>query len=555
MEKKAAAMCLTVVVGRQATVDGSVLVGHNEENEGPYFVNFRRVHAQQLSTPCLLERRRAWPKELQQPRYGFLWSQIPGREYSDNYLNDAGVVIVSNGCPSREDDLETLIERNEIQQEGIGGLLRRLAAEQASSARHAVDLIAQWVEQFGYRDSGRTYVAADPQEAWIVAVVRGRHWLACRVPDEAAVVVPNVFLFDQIPTDAVGGVGKKPPIVVPQPPGLPISPSPTPNDLPAGALVRHSADLLAYAIQRGWYNPASGKPFSFREAYQSAERNRPDVRQWWGQQVLLQGAHSESFGADAKASAKDFASWTTPLPWYVVPPRKLSIQDVAAILCNQEGPRSLFHPATQETAVFQLRSDLPTPIGCVYWRTVGRPDGSPLLPWYIGVQETPMEYCHPAFRNQLEVWNPTEPLAEDIFQPDPRLVWWKFQELRKVANSSGEKAIQMVRSAWTEMQQRLWRQQPETEHQLLSEWLRNPESGCQQMTSYCQVQSETASREVQRLLRQLAEQGLSGQAGDGRAGTEKAKGAACWAARTEGPTGDIPERPGATPPWRRPGPQ
>lgn len=497
-------MCFTVVVGRQATVDGSVLVGHNEENEGPYFVNFRRVHPEQFAASDLQERRAAWPRELQQPKYGFLWSQIPGREYSDNYLNEAGVVIVSDGCPSREDDLETLIDRGEIQQEGIGGLLRRLVAEQAHSAQEAVELIGRLVEEFGYRDSGRTYVAADAQEAWVVAVVRGRRWLALRTPDDAAVVIPNVFIFDRIETNALGAPGdsQSKPALAPPASHRPASP-PGKNAFPLTPGMRCSADLISYAIQRGWYDPASGAPFSFREAYQSAERNLTDPRQWWGQQVLLQ---EPSVGCALAVSAKDFVPLAAPLPWYVRPGRKLSVQDVAALLRNQQGPRSLFHPATQETAVFQLRAGLPRPIGCVYWRTVGRPDFSPLLPWYLGVRNVPDEYCHPAFRRQIEIWNPAEPLAQEIFHPDPSLIWWKFQELQKTATSTGEQALQMVHTVWSELEQRLWQEQPERESTWLSDWPTDPETCSQRITSYCVAQSEAARKEAECLINRLSGQ-------------------------------------------------
>ena len=48
--------------------------------------------------------------------------------------------------------------------------------------------------------------------------------------------------------------------------------------------------------------------------------------------------------------------------------------------------------ATQEGAVFQLRAGLPPEIGCVYWRTSGEPSLNVLLPWYLGILETPANY-------------------------------------------------------------------------------------------------------------------------------------------------------------------
>lgn len=35
--------CYAVVVGKNASADGSVLLGHNEQNDGVRFLNFRRI--------------------------------------------------------------------------------------------------------------------------------------------------------------------------------------------------------------------------------------------------------------------------------------------------------------------------------------------------------------------------------------------------------------------------------------------------------------------------------------------------------------------------------
>lgn len=496
-------MCLTVVLGRQATVDGSVLVGHNEENHGPYFVNFRRIHPESVSAN---RRPLELPEPLHRPHYGFFWSQIPGREFSDNYLNEAGVAIVSNGCPSREDDVQTLIARGEILHGGMGGLLRRLVAEQARTAQEGVELIGRLVEEFGYRDSGRTYVLADPQEAWVVAVVRGRRWLAQRVPDDAAVVVPNVFIFEHLETrDSACSDGiSYEPYEQPLPSQGFCTSEPPPDQKPQ---LRCSADLVSYAIHRGWYVPESGERFSFRQAYQSAERNQPDVRQGWGQQLLLRENPPEAFQTpktDSETGPENGTQPTGPLPWYVRPKRKFHLRDVAAILRNQQGPRSLFHPATQETAVFQLRSWLPPGVGCVYWRTVGRPDWSLFLPWYLGVREVPVEYCHPAFRDHVEIWDPTSPLPEEVFQPEPKFIWWKFQALQKLGSALGEKGLLEVRAVWDAWEDRLLAAQPRLEEQLLQDWPANRETCLGLLSAYCKLRSETACTEADRLTERLA---------------------------------------------------
>ena len=65
-------------------------------------------------------------------------------------------------------------------------------------------IVAELVERFGYVHSGRTYVIADPREAWLFAVVRGRRWVARRVPDDRVVVLPNVHIIEEIDLEKVG---------------------------------------------------------------------------------------------------------------------------------------------------------------------------------------------------------------------------------------------------------------------------------------------------------------------------------------------------------------
>ena len=164
--------CYAIVVGREASSDGSVLLGHAEQNSGRRMLNFRRVARQRHDAQAEVVLRRGGRLPEVPESWAFLWSEIPGTEFSDNFLNEWGVAVVSDYCPSREDDKAALIRRGEIRQGGIGYMLRRLIAQRARSAREGVTLAGELIEQFGYVDSGRTYVIADPREAWLLAVVR-----------------------------------------------------------------------------------------------------------------------------------------------------------------------------------------------------------------------------------------------------------------------------------------------------------------------------------------------------------------------------------------------
>ncbi len=461
--------CFAVIVGRGASDDGSVLVAHNEENHGPHVLHFRRVPRRAFPQGATVRLRRGGTLEQVRQTAAFLWSEIPGLESSDGYLNEHGVVVVSNGCPSREDDYDALVSRDEIRDGGIGYMLRRLVAERATTARQGVELAGSLVERFGYADSGRTYIIADPREAWLVAVVRGPRWVARHVPDDAVVVLPNVFILDEVNlADAQNCLG--------------------------------SEDLVEYAAKRGWFDPSGGAAFSFREACQAAERNRTDPRQWWGQQLLLQSgkraAEFHDLGADVR------------LPWFIKPAKKLSVADLAAVLRDQVGPRSLFHPDTQEMAVFQLRAEPSAEAGCVYWRTTGRPDASVLTPWYAGVTQVPSCYSAPAVDEPQDIerllsvdrhFNP----PESGLRPDPALAWWKFRALREKVDEDYADRIRLVRAIWAASEQRLFAAQAGLERRVAELWRESPDAARRELTRYCALEAEAARDEADRLVERL----------------------------------------------------
>ncbi|MBN1509020.1 MAG: C69 family dipeptidase, partial [Sedimentisphaerales bacterium] len=178
--------CFSVVVGKNTSTDGCVIVGHNEDDAGPQLVNHHKVPRQTHPPSTMVTLRDGGSLEQVSQTWSYLWSEMPGLSFSDSYLNEWGVTVCSDNCPSRED-------KPQITDGGIGYMLRRLVAERARTAREGVLLAGSLVERFGYVDSGRTYIIADPNEGWLFCAVHGKHWLARRVPDNEVALVANTY--------------------------------------------------------------------------------------------------------------------------------------------------------------------------------------------------------------------------------------------------------------------------------------------------------------------------------------------------------------------------
>jgi len=421
--------CYAVVAGKKATADGSVLVGHNEINGGRRVLNFRAVPRRSFDKGAELKLGRGGVFPRVRETWAFLWSENPGLEFSDAYLNEWGVAVMSDGCPSREDGYEALASRGEIRDGGIGYMLRRLVAERAKTAREGVELAGTLVERFGYVGSGRTYILADPDEAWLLSVVRGRRWAACRVPDDRVVLVPNVYVLGEL-------------------------------DLKNPDTCLASADIVSWAVKRGWFDPEGGKSFRFDAAFSAAGKPVQDPRRLAGRRIV-------SGKEDAAAG---------PLSFGVVPREKLTVASVIALLRIHEGPVSICNGAAQEGAVFQLRSDLPRPVGCVWWRTTAEPCLSVLVPFYLGLTGTPEEFFRPApIETVLTLEHHFHP-PRGTFEPAPDSAWWAFKNLQDLVRRKYEQRLPLVRKAWDEIEAKFLEEQGEVEKKAKALWKENPEA-------------------------------------------------------------------------------
>ncbi|MBO7641202.1 MAG: C69 family dipeptidase [Bacteroidales bacterium] len=314
--------CFSIIAGRNATVDGSVLMAHNEDDSGEQMLNIYVVPATD--------------KNLR-----YIWCEFPGMEVSDVFMNQFGVSVASNGCPSRED-------KADLKGKGVLYEIRTSVAKYARTAREAVAIIGSMVETFGYSGSGRSYIVADPQEGWVVSVVKGKHWVAQRVPDDQVMTIPNYFVIGHV-------------------------------DLEDEANFAGCEDLVEYALERGWYDPEKDGAFNFAKAY-AAEKSLQSVNNI----TRHKEAWNYLFGEDK------------PGTFAAVPNKKLSLRDMMNILSLHEEPtpdghleNSICSDRTVLASIFQLRAWMGFDKGCVMWNAMGHPCSQVFVPWYAGITQAP----------------------------------------------------------------------------------------------------------------------------------------------------------------------
>jgi dipeptidase len=166
----------------------------------------------------------------------------------------------------------------------------------------------------------------------------------------------------------------------------------------------------------------------------------------------------------------------------------------------------MFSRSTQEMAVFQLRPQMPSEIGCVYWRTTGRPDISVLTPWHVGITSTPEIYSRRGDPQRLlSLEQHFQPLPS-TFQPDPSRAWWKFKRLAQVVDQSYAARSGSVKKAWSEMERRLLKEQARIEATALPLWSSDRNAARVVLTRFCSDRALEACAQADKLAERLSTQ-------------------------------------------------
>jgi len=434
--------CFSIVIGKKASAEGCVIVAHNEDDTSPQIVNHHKVPRRSYPAGAKVMLRNGGSLEQVPQTWAYLWSEMPGLLFSDSYVNEWGVTVASDNCPSRED-------KPELTDGGIGYMLRRLVAERAKTARDGVLLAGGLVERFGYIDSGRTYIITDPDEGWLLCVVNGKHWLARRVPDDEVAMVANTYTVRA-------------------------------TDLKNKANFLASADIVEYAKSRGWYNPQTDGPFDFAKVYanpQAATHPNNIGRQWSGLSRV----------------ARDKLAPGPNLPFSVVPKRKLSVLEAMQILRhdkeNESGPAPAASPficalcsgATQTSFVTQVRKGMPADIGIVYWVCLASPRTSFYVPFHFGISDFPTGFRRESQRPTSEAYDRR---VQAPFLANPQEAFWTFSNFRDKVDTRGLTTVAAVKTAAQRIEQNAASLQKPMEKTALQLYRRDRAAALQLLENY-----------------------------------------------------------------------
>lgn len=332
-----------IYVGRALTADGSVLLGGTGEEPSSHWlerVPRRRHEPGSMITVGATERAR-YPARLstipQVPEtFAYLtmnYTSFAGfpAPLTNGGLNEHQVAVRDVWSPSR-DELRAMTPRDQTGPQYSD--LARMALERARSAREAVEIVGALIDEHGYVTyGGNSHLFADAEEGWVMIEYAGGQglWIAERLgPDEIRASYPGYV--QEVPLDF------------------------RQRDDWLG-----SANFVDFAVEQGWYDPASGDPFD------------ADVVYGLGGTLRDPGLNYVSPGQIERELAARAPVTVAGLMAMVRDPR---------IADDQAGYGQVAH----------LRPDLPYPELALLWVAPTSSVTAPFLPWWIGVGSIPPEY-------------------------------------------------------------------------------------------------------------------------------------------------------------------
>lgn len=372
--------CTSLIAAKGATADNSVMITYAADSHNLY----GELYTLPGGTHAPGEMRQIIEWDTNKP-LGEI-PQAPVTYSRVGNMNEHGVAITESTWGGRE----------ELAGSGLidYGSLIYLGLERAKTAREALKIMTDLVNEYGYASSGESFSIADPDEAWILELIgkgkedKGAVWVARRIPDGYISGHANHPRIHKFPL----------------------------KDKTKETL--YSPDVIKFARQKGYFN-GKDEDFDFSRAYAVTDFGALrgcDARVW---------AYFNKYapGMDRYLPWIDRAEGE-PMPLWVKPSKPLSDKDLKAMMRDHyegtpydmttdigAGPYAVpyrWRPmtftvdsveytheraiATQQTGfslVAQLRSDLPRSMRGLLWFGTDDANTCVYLPVFCSVTQAP----------------------------------------------------------------------------------------------------------------------------------------------------------------------
>jgi dipeptidase len=482
--------CTTFLITKKATKDGSLLVGHTDDNDlgdermvyipaKDHPANAKRpIYVQKTKYPRLVApRAEAYNVgDVQDKPVGYIDEAAHTYAYFEGNYGIMNEHMLSLGeCTNSTNFYFDFDKDKRILNITT---LSQIALERCKKAKDAVLLMGSLAEKYGYFDFGETLLVADTEEGWIFEITctpdgTSALWVAKKVPDGEVFVAANQFRIREIDQ----------------------------NDKD----ILYSSNLFSIAEKQKWWDPNGKKTLDWVECVCPGEFDHPyySLRRVWS----VFNRVNKSLNLNPYVEGP----FTKAYPFSIKPEKLLSLQDAMALFRDHyegtkfdqrnglaAGPYGLVNRYLGEYDVTdfpnkrkepldgawerpisvyyvgyyyinQIRDWLPHAIGGVTWIGYDTPSNTCYMPFYVGVNNLPS--C--VQNGSAQVY-------------DEKFVFWPFNITSNWISLWYQKAIDDVVAKQKEIEQAEFLLQKQVDEKALALYQKNPEDAKKFLTKVCE---------------------------------------------------------------------
>ena len=369
--------CTTILVGKNASYDGSTMIARNDDSGSGHFMPKKFVVVHPEDHPAIYKSVISHV-EIPLPGNPLRMTAMPNAIEGKGIWAAAGVNAANVGMTATETITSNprVLGADPLVPGGIGEEdLVMLVLPYIRSAREGVQRLGQLLETYGtYEMNGIAF--QDVDEIWWLETIGGHHWMARRVPDDVYVVMPNQLGIDAFDLEDAFGEQKE---------------------------FLCSADLREFLAENHLDLSTDGvlNPRDAFGSHDDADHVYNTPRAWY----MLRTLNPNTFVWDGPDA--DYTPRSDDLPWCMNPEKKLTPEDVKYVLSahyqgtpydpyasygdkSQRGMyRSIGINRNDFMALIQMRPDVPAEQSAIEWVAYASNAFNTMVPFYANVETTP----------------------------------------------------------------------------------------------------------------------------------------------------------------------
>lgn len=405
--------CTGVVVGKKATVDGSMIMARNEDfGSGANPKNFI-VKQASVNNKGMFENPDTNFK-IKMPEKTLKYYILPDADqdygvFGEAGFNEYGVSTTTTLSASAND---AILKFDPYVDGGITEAdMASLILMSAKTAREGVEIIAKIIDEKGAGE-GNVIMIADKNEMWYMEIYTGHQYAAVKVPDDKYAVVANAFYLGNVDLQSKDAIVSK--------------------------------DLINLPKKNNLLKEKDGK-FHLAMTYRDPLSIYNQIRVWAGQNRL-----------NPKDKLKYDDNYTFEL--FRKPDKKVALKDVMNILRDryvgtefEKNPkaRPIGIDTNLESHIFQIKKDLPKEVGGIMWLAMGPVEHSVYIPYYGNITDT-----HESFKVSSGSY-------------DNKSMYWAMKSLNVLSKTDRQMIGNSVMKYWSSLEDEFIKKQNENDKKLI----------------------------------------------------------------------------------------